>query len=78
MKTTVDFPEAVLAAAKKLTEENGLTLQEVIEAGLRKVLDASRGREPFKLRKCSVGGKGLVPGMDWPRVREEIYRGRGA
>jgi hypothetical protein len=78
MKTTVDLPQALLAAAKDCAVASGLTLQEVIEAGLRKVLDAARGRKPFKLRKCSVGGEGLAPGMDWPRIREEIYRGRGA
>ena len=78
MKTSIELPDALLAEAKKLAVANGLTLQEVIEAGLRKVIDASRGRKPFKLRKCSVNGKGLAPGMDWPRIREEIYRGRGA
>jgi hypothetical protein len=74
MKTTVDLPEALLAQAKKYATENGLTLQEVIEAGLRRVLDDARGRKPFRLRKASVSGKGLRPGMDWPRIREEIYR----
>jgi len=78
VKTSIELPDALLAEANKLAAAGGLTLQEVIEAGLRKALDASRGRKPFKLRKRSVGGEGLAPGMDWPRIREEIYRGRGA
>jgi len=78
VKTSIELPDALLAEAMKLAAANGLTLQEVIEAGLRRVLDNARGRRPFKLRKCSVSGKGLAPGMDWPRIREEIYRGRGA
>jgi hypothetical protein len=78
VKTSIELPDALLAGAKKLAAANGLTLQEVIEAGLRKVLDDARGRKPFKLRKCSVAGEGLASGMDWPRIREEIYRGRGA
>ena len=74
MKTTVDLPEALLTEAKKYAAEKQLPLRSLIEAGLRRVLDDARGRKPFRLRKASVSGKGLRPGMDWPRIREEIYR----
>jgi hypothetical protein len=77
VKTTVDLSDALAAAARKYAAEKGLTLKALIEAGLRRVLEDASGHKPFKLRKASVGGQGPMPGMDWPRMREEIYCGRG-
>lgn len=78
MKTTVELPDALLAEAKKHAAAHGLTLKEVMEAGLRKILASGSSRKKFRLRKCSVGEQGLVRDFTWPEIRDEIYRGRGA
>jgi hypothetical protein len=77
VKTTIELPDALLAEAKKHAAERGVPLNNVIEDGLRRLLSDDRNRKPFKLRKCSVAGSGLVPGMKWPRIRDEIYRSPG-
>jgi hypothetical protein len=45
---------------------------------LRRTLEQRRvTKKPFKLRKCSFNGTGMTPGLDWPKIRELIYEGRG-
>jgi len=64
MKTTVEISDALFAEARREVERADVTLRELIEAGLRRVLEERkrlRGK-PFKLRDASVGGKGLAPG----------------
>jgi hypothetical protein len=78
VKTTIELPDALLAEAKKHAAARGLTLKEVMEAGLRKILASDPIRKKFRLRKCSVGGQGLVRDFTWPEIRDEVYRGRGA
>ena len=78
MKTTIELPDALLIKAKKHAAAHGLTLREVMEAGLRKILASDAAPGKFRLRKCSVGGEGLVRDFTWPEIRDEIYKGRGA
>jgi len=78
VKTTIELPDALLAEAKKHAAAHGLTLKEVLESGLRRVLASGSGRKKFRLRKCAVGEQGLVRDFTWPEIRDEIYRGRGA
>ena len=77
MKTTVDIADSVLEEAKQLAASRSITLRELVEDGLRKVLAEPRNI-PFRLRDGSVGGKGMVRKMSWEEIRDEIYRGRGA
>ena len=78
VRVTVNLAQALVMEAKRRAAEKGVALDDLIEAGLRRALNDPHAHKPFRLRKASVGGKGPVPGMDWPRIREEIYRGRGA
>ena len=81
MKTTVDISHPLLEAAKRLAAEQGVTLRELVEDGLRHVLERRAEAEPFRLRDASVGGNGLQPGVtegDWTKIREMIYEGRGS
>lgn len=76
MKTTVDIADPLLNRAKKLAAQEGITLREVIERGLRKVLADSRSNTRFTLRDASVGGKGLHPdarAATWEQIREMSY-----
>jgi hypothetical protein len=81
MKTTIELSDAVLAAAKRLASERGLTLREVVEAALRRHLgEEDKPCAPFRLRDASFGGRGLQPGAeegDWEAIRARVYEGRG-
>lgn len=82
-KTTVDIPANLLSEAKEVAAREGTTLRELVEAGLRVVIDrrGRRGGARFELRDASVGGSGLRPefrGAGWEEIRDATYAGRGA
>jgi len=77
VKTTVEITESLLADAKRLAAERSITLRQVIEEGLRNVLE-SKPKQAFRLRDGSYGRGGMVRPMKWDEVLEEIYHGRGA
>ena len=66
MKTTIDLPDDLLIAAKKLAAERRTTIRSLVERGLRKELGESEAsataRRP-RIRWITVKG-GLAPGLD--------------
>lgn len=81
MKTTVEIADALFEEAKRVSAARRTTLRALIEEGLRRVLEEQRSRGGFRLRRVAVGGRGLRPEVEegsWERIREEIYKGRGA
>ncbi|MEO8594689.1 MAG: DUF2191 domain-containing protein [Candidatus Solibacter sp.] len=79
MKTTVELPDALLRSVKRHAAAHNMTLREVLEAGLRNVLEAEAARvRPFSLKRCTFHGKGLVQEESWNELRARIYEGRGA
>jgi hypothetical protein len=77
VKTTVEIPDALFNEAKKYAAARGLTFREVIETGLRDVLDRDRGaQKPFRLRNHTFKGKGQLI-HDWKTIRQLIHEGRG-
>ena len=82
MKTTIQISDALLNQARELAAREDLTLKEVFEAGLRRVLeDREQTQRSFKLRKCAFKGEGLqteFEDADWAKIRDTIYEGRGA
>ncbi len=59
----------------------GVTLRELVEDGLRRVLAERDERGSFQLRKVTFRGKGLQAGVgegSWERLQDLIYEGRGA
>jgi Arc/MetJ family transcription regulator len=79
MKTTIEISDALLADAKRVAARDGVTLRALVEQGLRRVLEEQRrSSRPFKLRKASVKGRGLKPGVHPSKFRELAYEGRGA
>lgn len=81
MKTTIEIADAVLVEAKRLAHEQGITVRELVEDGLRKVLAERRAVTGYRLRRVTFGGRGLRPELrnaPWERVRETSYEGRGA
>lgn len=80
MKTTVEISDSLANAAKAAARRDSTTLRELIEAGLRLVLEERRRKKTFRLRDASVGGKGLQPefrDVDWQRIRDAAYEGHG-
>ena len=80
MKTTVEIGDALCEEAKSVAVEEGTTLRELIEAGLRHEIERRRSRAAFKLSKKSFRGEGLQSEFQdgsWSRMREAAYEGRG-
>ena len=81
MKTTIEIADSLLERAKRLAAKQDSTLRELVEAGLRKVLDEGRSRKPFQPQDARVFGQGLQPDFQsasWDQTRDAIYAGRGA
>lgn len=64
MRTTVSISDELLTAAKRLAQERGQTLGEVIDSALRRELaiPAQRGKRPVV--PVFDGGSGPRPGID--------------
>ena len=82
MKTTIEISDALLQAAKRMAAERNTTLRTVVEAALRRHLEAAADdpRTRPRLRRHSFRGRGLQPGLsesDWAAIRERAYEGRG-
>jgi hypothetical protein len=70
VKITVELPDALLRSVKRYAAAHGMTVREVIEAGLRHVL-ASEGAayKPFRLKRCTFKGRGLAQQKSWADLR---------
>jgi len=77
MKTTVEVPDALFREAKRYAAANDLTFRQLVETGLRTVVQRNRPAKPFKLRDASFKGKGIPKNNAWPEIRAMIYEGRG-
>ena len=77
MKTTVEIPDALFRKAKKYCAERRLAFREILEDGLRRVLESPPAARPFRLKPFGFRGEGQVGPTAWPEIREMIYEGRG-
>lgn len=78
MKTVIDIAEPLLARAERHARERGKSLRELVEEGLRLVLDADAKPTTYSLPDKSVGRRGNpnpLQGWCWQDLRSEIYRG---
>jgi hypothetical protein len=79
MTTTVEIPDGLLDRAKQFAQTHDLTLDEVVEEGLRKAMDEEKApAKPFRLPDGSFGGGGMLKDFTWPEILDIIYEGRGA
>lgn len=71
MRTTIHLPDDLHRRAKRKAAEQGRTLTELIEEGLRSVIDrpASAPRSRVMPRVSSVSGR-VVSGIDLTRTSE--------
>lgn len=81
MKTTLEIADPLLNEARKIAARDRTTLRELVEQGLRKVVAERKTRDrPFRLRKVTFGGEGLVPELQeagFNKIRDLAYEGRG-
>jgi hypothetical protein len=82
MKTTVEISDDLFARAQRLAREEKTTFRALTEAGLRLVLSGKHSpRHKHLPPLVTTGGDGLTDEFkdgDWEKIRDEIYRGRGA
>jgi hypothetical protein len=81
MKTTIDIADALLEAAKKAAEREGITLRALVERSLHETLRARSGARSYRLKLVTFKGDGLHPDAadaGWDQLRAAIYEGRGA
>ncbi len=79
MKTTVEISDELLMRAKRVAADEGSTLRQLIESGLRNELGRRQGHR-YTMQDASFGGQGVQPGVtegDWAQIRDLIYEGRG-
>jgi hypothetical protein len=76
MRTSVDIPDALLRRAKKLAQERGVSLRQLLLEGLRSVVERDGKTSTHRMRDCSFGTGGLVEGLAWSdgeRMNELIH-----
>jgi hypothetical protein len=81
MKTSLEISDPLLKRARAIAARDGRTLRDLVETGLRLLIerDEKERASPFRLRDASVGGQGLSQGLsydDWGKILEVSYEGR--
>ena len=79
VKSTFDINDALLARAKRHARKLGKPLRELVEEGLRRVLDSTAGTPRYELPDHAVGtsgGPNPLEELNWAELRDEIYGGR--
>lgn len=80
MKTTIDIADALMKEAKRIAAREHTTVRELVELGLRRVVQERARRRPFRLKKAAFRGHGLqdrLQDLGWEGVLAAIYEGRG-
>jgi hypothetical protein len=78
MKTTIEISDPLLLEARKVAASQGVTLRELVERGLRRVVSEAKCATTFKLRQASFNGNGLRANeASWDKLRDLAYEGRG-
>lgn len=81
MKTTIEIADVLFARAQAKARREKTTLRALTEQGLRQVLEEPRRKNSRLPPLVTVRGKGRVGEFKhatWDRIRDEIYRERGA
>jgi hypothetical protein len=65
MRTSVDIPDPLLKRAKKLAQQRGTTLRQLLVEGLRHTVEGAAKPERHRMKDLSLGKGGLVSGLSW-------------
>jgi len=80
MKVILEISEPLLREARKIAARERTTLSALVNHGLRTVIADRKNARPFRLRRASFKGDGLVPELrdaGWHTLRDLAYEGRG-
>jgi hypothetical protein len=80
MKIKIEVDDSLLRAACELAKREGVTIRELVERGLERILAENGPGPPFKLRRASFKGNGLQPALreaTWQDLRDHSYGDRG-
>lgn len=80
MKTTIEIADDLFERAQRLARKEKTTFRSLTEQGLRLVLKEKQSK-PAKLPPLVTVRGGLTDefkNAPWGKIRDEIYRGRGA
>ena len=80
MKIEIEIDEALVSEAHDLAKRQGVTIRELVERRLKRVLAESRHAQAYKLRRASFKGNGLqaaVREATWEDLRSLSYDTRG-
>ena len=82
MKTTIEIADDLFERVQRLARKERTTLRALTEAGLRLVIAGKHRDHPKTLPALvTFGGDGPTDEFkdwNWDKLRDEIYRGRGA
>ena len=82
MKTTIEIADDLLVRAQEVAKRRKTTLRALTEEGLRLVLSQEQRGSGKKLPRLVTfrGGGPTAEFKDWnwEKLRDEVYRGRGA
>ena len=81
VKTTIEISDDLFARTQRLARKEKTTLRALTEAGLRLVLqDKQVKATKWKWKPITHGGgfTAEFKNASWDKIRDEIYRGRGA
>ncbi len=74
----MEISDTLFREAKRYAREHDLTFRQLLERSIQGLLVKDQApRKPFRLKRCSFRGDGLVEEYSWPEVRAHIYEGRG-
>jgi len=73
VKVTVDIPNSLYRRANRHAADQGITFRKIVESGVLTIVEQERPEAPFRLRKASFAGDGLLPGLTWDEIREGGY-----
>ncbi len=81
MKTTVEIADDLFHRVQKLARDEKTTFRALTEEGLRNMLESKKATKKKLPPLVTVKGGGLsdeFKDASWDKIRDEIYRGRGA
>jgi hypothetical protein len=81
VKTTIEIADDLFERAQALARKEKTTFRALTEQGLRLVLKGKQSGSKKLPPLVTVRGRGLTADFknaSWEKMRDEIYRGRGA
>ena len=82
MKTTIEIADDLFERVQRVARKEKTTFRSLTEQGLRIVLKEKQQNKPKRLPPLvTFRGEGLTDefkNASWDKIRDEIYRGRGA